>query len=138
MPTRPRSGSAFDVRQRKSWSSFSDEGFLNETTWTPCGLTPFITCSIAESLPAASHRLQDDEHRVAIACPEQLLRVRELSDAPLERLLRVLLQLVVGEVREILAAGPAGVPAREARGLARLDPELLEESRSDVGGVRLL
>ncbi len=54
MPMRPRSGNAFDVRHRKSWSSSSDEGVLNETTWTPCGFTPDITCSIAESLPAAS------------------------------------------------------------------------------------
>ena len=30
------------------------DGFLNQTTWTPCGLTPDITCSIALSLPAAS------------------------------------------------------------------------------------
>ena len=26
---------------------------LNENTWTPCGFTPDITCSIAESFPAA-------------------------------------------------------------------------------------
>jgi hypothetical protein len=51
---RPRSGSERAMRQRKSWSSSSAEGFLNETTWTPCGFTPDITCSIAESLPAAS------------------------------------------------------------------------------------
>ncbi len=42
------------MRQRKSWSSSSDEGCLNETTWTPCGLTPVMTCSIALSFPAAS------------------------------------------------------------------------------------
>ena len=42
------------MRHRKSWSSSSADGCLNETTWTPCGLTPDITCSIAPSLPAAS------------------------------------------------------------------------------------
>ena len=42
------------MRHRKLWSSSSAEGVLNETTWTPCGLTPDITCSIALSLPAAS------------------------------------------------------------------------------------
>ena len=42
------------MRQRKSWSSSSAEGCLNETTCTPCGLTPDITCLITESLPAAS------------------------------------------------------------------------------------
>jgi hypothetical protein len=30
------------------------DGCLNETTWTPWGFTPGITCSIALSLPAAS------------------------------------------------------------------------------------
>ena len=54
MPMRPRSGSALEMRQRKSWSSSSADGFLNETTCTPCGFTPDMTCSIAESLPAAS------------------------------------------------------------------------------------
>ena len=54
MPIRPRSGAAFEMRQRKSWSSSSADGFLNETTWTPCGFTPDITCLIALSLPAAS------------------------------------------------------------------------------------
>jgi len=29
-------------------------GCLNETTWTPCGLTPVMTCWIALSFPAAS------------------------------------------------------------------------------------
>ena len=54
MPIRPRSGRAFEIRQRKSWSSSSEDGALKETTWTPCGLTPVITCSIALSFPAAS------------------------------------------------------------------------------------
>ena len=54
MPIRPRSGSAFEMRQRKSWSSSSLDGFRNETTCTPCGFTPDITCLIVESLPAAS------------------------------------------------------------------------------------
>ena len=54
MPMRPRSGSARDVRHRKLWSSSSAEGVLNETTWTPCGLTPDMTCLIVPSLPAAS------------------------------------------------------------------------------------
>ena len=31
-----------------------EDGDLKETTWTPCGLTPVITCSIALSFPAAS------------------------------------------------------------------------------------
>ena len=54
MPMRPRSGSAREIRHRKSWPSSSDDGCLNETTCTPCGFTPCITCLITESLPAAS------------------------------------------------------------------------------------
>ena len=42
------------MRHRKSWSSSSDVGALNENTWQPCGLIPDITCLIAPSLPAAS------------------------------------------------------------------------------------
>ena len=51
---RPRSGAAFEIRQRKVWSSSSADGFRNEITCTPCGFTPDMTCSIVESLPAAS------------------------------------------------------------------------------------
>ncbi len=54
MPIRPRSGRALLMRHRKSWSSSSLEGCRKETTWTPCGFTPDITCSIVESFPAAS------------------------------------------------------------------------------------
>src|SRR5262245_22820178 len=54
MPMRPRSGSALAQRHRKSWSSSSAEGALNEYTWQPCGFTPDITCLMAPSLPAAS------------------------------------------------------------------------------------
>ena len=42
------------MRQRKSWSSSSEVGDLNEYTWQPCGLMPDITCLIAPSFPAAS------------------------------------------------------------------------------------
>ena len=54
MPMRPRSGSDFEVRHRKSWSSSSLTGALKANTWQPCGLTPDITCLMAPSLPAAS------------------------------------------------------------------------------------
>ena len=54
MPIRPRGGTALDVRHRKVWSSSSLDGFLNETTSTPWGFTPDMTCLIVESLPAAS------------------------------------------------------------------------------------
>ena len=51
---RPRSGAFFWIRQRKVWSSSSLDGLLNDTTDTPWGFTPDITCSMVESLPAAS------------------------------------------------------------------------------------
>ena len=54
IPMRPRSGAFFWMRQRNVWSSSSLEGPLNDTTDTPCGFTPVMTCSIVESLPAAS------------------------------------------------------------------------------------
>ena len=54
IPMRPRSGAFFWIRQRNVWSSSSLEGCLNDTTDTPCGFTPVMTCSMVESLPAAS------------------------------------------------------------------------------------
>ena len=42
------------MRQRKSCSSSSLEGALNEKTWHPAGLTPVMTARIVPSLPAAS------------------------------------------------------------------------------------
>src|SRR5580700_9489006 len=54
MPIQPRPGRARWHRQRKSWSSSSAEGCLNDRTSTACGLTPLITCLIVPSLPAAS------------------------------------------------------------------------------------
>src|SRR5262245_35305943 len=41
-------------RHRKSWSSSSFDGALNEYTSQPCGLTPDMTCLIVLSFPAAS------------------------------------------------------------------------------------
>ena len=74
------------------------------------------------------HRLQDDEQRLPVTGPQQLLGDGELRDAALERILRPLLELVLGEVREVRAAGPAGVSRRKAGRLAGLDDELLEKS----------
>ena len=52
----------------------------------------------------------------------------------LERILRQLLELVLGECAKSGAARPAGVSRRKARRLAGLDEELLEKSnfRTDV------
>ena len=72
------------------------------------------------------HRLQDDEQRVPVARPQELLCGRQLRNTARERILRLLLELVFGEVREVRAAGPAGVSRRKAGRLARLDDELFE------------
>ena len=77
------------------------------------------------------HGLQDDEQRLPVTRPQELLRVGELLDAARERFLRTLLDLVLGEVREVRATGPAGVSRREARRLAGLDDELLEQPAPD-------
>ena len=54
MPMCPRFGRYGVQRHRKSWSSSSLEGALNEATSQPCGFTPDMTCLIVPSLPAAS------------------------------------------------------------------------------------
>ena len=79
-------------------------------------------------LAGGVHRLQDDEQRVPVTGPQQLLGDGELRDAALERILRPLLELVLCDVREVRAAGPAGVSRRKAGRLAGLDDELLEKS----------
>jgi hypothetical protein len=38
----------------KSWSTSSDDGCLDENTWHPSELTPYMTCLIVPSFPAAS------------------------------------------------------------------------------------
>ena len=79
-------------------------------------------------LAGSVHRLQDDEQRLPVTRPKQLLRGRELGDAALERLLRPFLELVLGQVGEVRAAGPRGVSLRQSRWLSRLDDEVLEEA----------
>ena len=56
MPMRPRSGSRFWQRQRKSWSSSSTVGVLKGWTSTPCGFTPLMTCLIVPRLTGGVHR----------------------------------------------------------------------------------
>jgi hypothetical protein len=65
-------------------------------------------------LAGSVHRLQDDEQRVAVARPQQLLRLGELG-APLPpRVDRALLALVVGQVGELRAAPSSPGRARRA------------------------
>ena len=73
------------------------------------------------------HGLQDDEQRLPVTRPQELLCGGELLDAARERFLRPLLDLVLGEVGEVRATGPTGVSRREARRLAGLDDEMLEQ-----------
>jgi hypothetical protein len=61
------------------------------------------------------HRLEDDEQRVSVTRPQQLLCLRELRDPSSDRVLRPLRQLVRRKVRELVAAGPPRIPCREAR-----------------------
>ncbi len=50
-PRRPASGNRFSMRQRKSCSSSSAVGFLNEASSTPCGSTAPTTCRTIPPLP---------------------------------------------------------------------------------------
>ena len=68
-----------EIRHRNVWSSSSLDGCLNDTTCTPCGLTPDMTCSIVESLPAASIAWNTTSSGVRVARPQQLLGVLELA-----------------------------------------------------------
>ena len=73
------------VRQRKSWSSSSADGALNEYTWQPCGLTPDITCLMAPSLPAASMAWKISSTRPAVLGVELVLQPAQALDALLEQ-----------------------------------------------------
>jgi hypothetical protein len=62
------------------------------------------------------------------------LRLAALGDSPLERLLRPFVQLIPGEVRQVLVTGPAGISRRDACGLAGSHDELVEEPCPDILG----
>jgi hypothetical protein len=51
---RPRSGSDWLMRHKKSWSSSLLDGDLNDCTWQPAGFTPLKSARMVPSLPAAS------------------------------------------------------------------------------------
>jgi hypothetical protein len=50
----PGPGSAFSIRQRKSWDRSSSVGALNEVIRTPCGSTSPTACRITPPLPEVS------------------------------------------------------------------------------------
>ena len=78
------------------------------------------------------HRLEDDEQRVPVARPQQLLRFGELRAPTRDRVLRPLLQLVRSEIGQFRAAGPPRVPAGEACRLAGSHDELVEKALPEV------
>src|ERR1035438_4389388 len=54
MPIWPCAGTAWWMRQRKSWAASSAEGTLKEVTRQPCGFSPDTKCRTVPSLPLAS------------------------------------------------------------------------------------
>ena len=128
MPMRPRSGRAREMRHRKSWSSSSEDGCLNEDDLHPLRVHARHHVLDHGVLAGRVHRLQHDEQRVAVARPQQLLRLGERGDPARDGVLRPLLELVGGELGELGAATPPGVPARDARGLAGRDEEVVVKS----------
>ena len=82
-------------------------------------------------LAGGVHRLEDDEQRVAVARPQQLLRIGELIDPACQCVLGPLVELANGEVSEVRAALPTRVSSRDPCGRARLDEQLLEDSTAN-------
>ena len=115
MPMRPRSGSAFEVRQRKLWSSSSDGRLLEREHLDALRVHAGHHVLDRRVLAGGVHRLQDHEDRVAVARPQQLLCVGELLDATRDGVLRPLLELVRREGRELRAARPTRVSVGDAR-----------------------
>ena len=72
-------------------------------------------------------RLEDDEERVGIARPQELLRVGELDDPLLQDVLRQPFELLLGELLEVLAPGPPGVALGEPGGRAGFDEESFQD-----------
>ena len=126
MPMRPRSGRAFEIRQRKSWSSSSDEGLPERDDLDALRIHAGHDVLDRAVLAGRVHRLEDDEERVRVARPEQLLRLRELLDPASQDRLRLGLQLLARQRLEVRAAGPARIPVSECRRGTRLDQQLLE------------
>ena len=109
MPMRPRSGRAFEMRQRKSWSSSSGHDVLDRTV-----------------LAGRVHRLKNDEECVSVARPEELLCVRELLDSPCENRPGLVLELLLRQLFVAGNGGPRRVAVGEGGLHARLDHEVSE------------
>ena len=93
MPMRPRSGRSRVVRHRKSCCSSVGLGCLKLKTWQPCGLTPGHHVLDRAVLARRIHRLEDQQHRIAVGRIQQLLRRAEARD-------------MVGEKRVIIFLEP--------------------------------
>jgi hypothetical protein len=78
-------------------------------------------------LPCRVERLEDDERRVRVGGPQQLLNVGELLHALPEGVLRRGVALLLGELLELLAAGPRGVPSAQPGRGPGLDPQLIQD-----------
>ena len=68
------------VRQRKSCSSSVALGCLKLKTWQPCGLTPGHHVPDGAVLAGGVHRLEDQQHRVAVGGVEKLLQRAQFLD----------------------------------------------------------
>ena len=69
------------------------------------------------------HRLEDDQHRVAVGRIEQLLRLGHVGDVLVEGLDRAHLQFVLSQRLEFAAAGPAWIVPFQVHPGARFDTE---------------
>ena len=134
MPIRPRSGSDFAVRHRKSWSSSSADGALNEKTWQPCGLTPGHDVLDRAVLAGRVHGLEDEQHAPLVLGVELLLRRREALDALLQVLRRLFLRLHAPAVVRLDLREAEALPLRDPEGLQ----ELVEPLAALLGGPLLL
>ena len=81
MPMRPLAGRRWPTRQRKSWSSSSALGCLNECTSHALRIEAAHHVLDQAVLAGGVHRLQHDQHRPAVCGVEPLLQIGQPLDA---------------------------------------------------------
>ena len=131
MPIRPRSGSAFEMRQRKCDRAPRSRAPERGDTHALRVHTRHHVLD-GRVLPGGVHGLEHEEQRVRAARPEKLLCVLQALDPAAEDLLRRRVELLRRKPVELASTGPAGVAPSQIRLRAWLHSQCLQHSISSV------
>src|SRR3954452_18631762 len=135
MPISPRAGVTLCTRQRKSCSSSSALGCLNDVTRVPCALTPRKTCLMVPSFPPASRACNTTSTPRWFSAHNAVWRAR--SSLRSRRTSSIVSSFSPGAPAVepgLISASPASVPGRTSHRSAGT-ADTPSPSRSDVVAV---